>query len=75
MQTKKQSAFESIANIVIGLVTSFVIQLLIYPVLGIPVTLNQNLIITIVFFIVSFIRGYLVRRYFNKKHHGNNNNL
>lgn len=68
MQTKKQSAFESVVNIVIGLITSFLIQLIIYPLLDIPVTLNQNIIITIVFFIASFVRGYFIRRYFNYKH-------
>lgn len=65
-QTKLKSAYESVINIVIGLITSFIIQLLIYPLLGIPVTINQNLIITLTFFIASFIRGYLVRRYFNQ---------
>lgn len=68
MQTKKQSAFESVINIVIGLITSFLIQLVIYPLLNIPVSLNQNIIITVVFFIASFARGYFVRRYFNYKH-------
>lgn len=67
MQTKKQSAIESFTNIIIGLITSFLIQLFIYPILGIPVSIGQNIIITIVFFLASFLRGYLVRRYFNKK--------
>ena len=66
-QSKKQSAFESIVNIVIGLIVSFLIQIVIYPLLEIPVTIKQNIIITIVFFLASFIRGYAVRRYFNKK--------
>lgn len=68
MQTKKQSAVESFVNIVIGLVTSFLIQLVLYPMLNIPVTFGQNIIITLVFFVVSFIRGYLIRRFYNKKH-------
>lgn len=66
-QSKKQSAFESIVNIVIGLAVSFLIQIIIYPLLEIPVTIKQNIIITIVFFLASFIRGYAIRRYFNKK--------
>lgn len=66
-QTKKDSAFESVVNIVVGLITSFIIQLVIYPLLNIEVSINQNVIITFVFFVVSFIRGYLIRRYFNKK--------
>ena len=67
MQTKRTSAIESVVNVVVGLVISFLIQLIIYPVLNIPVTIQQNLIITTVFFIASFIRGYVIRRIFNKK--------
>ena len=67
MQSKKYSIIESVANTVIGLVTSFIIQLIIYPLLDIPVSFNQNIIITLVFFTVSIIRGYLIRRLFNKK--------
>lgn len=66
VQSKQKSMLESFANTTIGLLSSFLIQLLLYPVLGIPVTLNQNIIITIVFFAVSFSRSYLLRRYFNK---------
>ena len=66
MQSKKQSIIESVTNTVIGLVTSFLIQLIIYPLLDIPVSISQNIIITFVFFIVSVLRGYLIRRYFNK---------
>jgi len=66
-QTKKHSAIESITQTIIGLVTSILIQIILYPILGIPVSFKQNVIITIVFFIVSIIRGYFVRRFFNKK--------
>ena len=66
MQTIKNSIFESVTNVVAGLITSFLIQIFIYKWLNIPVTINQNLKITIVFFIVSFVRGYIVRRIFNK---------
>lgn len=65
-QEKKHSLIEAIAGTIIGLLTSFIIQLVIYPVLGIPVSIGQNIIITAVFFIVSICRGYLVRRLFNK---------
>lgn len=65
MQSKKLSLIEAITNTVVGLITSFCIQLLIYPILDIPVTLSQNIIITIVFFIASIIRSYIIRRFFN----------
>jgi len=65
-QKKKHSFIEAVSGTVIGLITSFIIQVVIYPLLNIPVTIGQNIIITTVFFAVSVIRGYLVRRLFNK---------
>jgi hypothetical protein len=65
-QSKRKSAIESIANVIIGLIISFLIQLWIYPFLGLRVSINQNIFITFIFFIVSFIRGYAIRRIFNK---------
>ena len=67
MQSKKNSLIESITQTIIGLFTSIILQMILYPLMGIPVTFKQNIIITIVFFIVSIIRGFIVRRYFNKK--------
>ena len=64
-QSKKHSLIESIANVVVGLVISFLIQLIIYPALNIKVSINQNLFITMVFFLASFFRGYAIRRIFN----------
>lgn len=67
MQSKKHSLIESVTQTVVGLVVSFCIQLVIYPMLNIPVTFSQNVIITTVFFIASIGRGYLIRRIFNRK--------
>lgn len=67
MQSKKQSFLETVIQTFIGLATSILIQMILYPAMGIPVTLSQNVIITIVFFAVSILRGYLVRRFFNKR--------
>lgn len=66
MQSKKLSFIESTVQTFIGLAVSFIIQLIIYPILDIPVTVTQNIIITLVFTIASIVRGYFVRRLFNK---------
>lgn len=66
-QSKKKSFIESITQTLIGLGTSILIQVVLYPLMGIPVTFKQNLIITAVFFIFSIVRGYLVRRLFEKR--------
>jgi len=65
-QTKIQSALESISQTVVGLGISFGIQVVLYPLLNIPVTVKQNILITSVFFFASLIRQYVIRRYFNK---------
>jgi hypothetical protein len=66
-QSKKHSALESITNVVVGLVVSILTQMILFPALNIPVTFNQNLVITLVFFVLSFARGYIIRRIFNNK--------
>jgi hypothetical protein len=65
MQTKKKSIIESLVNTISGLIIGLSIQLLMYPILEIEVTIQQNLLLTSVFFIVSVIRGYIIRRIFN----------
>lgn len=65
-QSKKNSLLESATNVIAGLIISFAIQLVIYPIMDIPVTVKQNVLLTAVFFIASFIRGYVIRRIFNR---------
>lgn len=65
-QKKKHSFIEALAGTIIGLITSFIIQLFLYPFLDISVSIGQNIVITAVFFIASVCRGYFVRRLFNK---------
>jgi len=68
MQTKRQSFVESLANIGIGMGISLIVQIVLYPIMNIEVRFSQNIIITVVFTIVSIARSYFVRRFFNKKH-------
>jgi len=65
MQSKKHSLIESVTNTFVGFIVSLLIQLIIYPTMGIPVTFTQNIIITFIFTLASILRGYMVRRIFN----------
>lgn len=65
-QTNRQSFIEAVSGTIIGLVFSFVIQIIIYPALDIEVSMGQNVLITSIFFVASIVRGYFVRRLFNK---------
>ena len=67
MQTKYQSHLEVIVNNIIGASGGWLIVYFIFPLFD---YLSQSLVATIstiIFFIWSYIRSYLVRRYFNKR--------
>ena len=66
MQTKTLSLIEAITNTLAGLLIAFSVQLVIYPIMNIPVRIDQNIVITLVFTGVSIIRSYIFRRLFNK---------
>ena len=67
MQSKLQSLIESLTNILIGYLTALLSQVLIFPLFDINVTFQDNLMIGLYFTIISLLRSYFVRRYFNKK--------
>lgn len=67
MQSKLESLTEAVINTFIGFVIAFISQLVFFPIVGIDVTLGQNLILTVLFTLVSIVRTYIIRRYFNKK--------
>ena len=67
MQTKKQSLIESLTSTTIGIIIGIVLNLTILPIFGYPVSLSDSLWISIIFTIVSIIRSYIIRRWFNSK--------
>lgn len=67
MQTKIQSLIESFINILIGYITAILSQLLIFPMFDINIPIQDNLLIGLYFTLISLIRSYVIRRYFNKK--------
>ena len=64
-QTKIESLIESLVNILIGYFTALFSQFLIFPLFDINIPISDNLLIGFYFTIISLIRSYLVRRYFN----------
>ena len=65
-QSKIDSLIEALLSTFIGFVVSFTANLTLMPMLGIPVSLSQNFILTVAFTFVSVARSYLVRRFANK---------
>ena len=66
MQTRTQSMIESVTNVLIGYFVAVVSQIVIFPIFGIHVGIVDNLLIGLYFTAVSLVRGYFVRRLFNR---------
>lgn len=67
MQTKLQSLIESGINVLIGYIVAVISQLAIYPLFDVHLSLGDNLIMGLYFTLVSLVRAYFVRRWFNRR--------
>lgn len=68
MQSKYHSILESIFNTLSGLLlATLVMTFFIAPRYNLPTSVMDNLEINLIFTFISIVRGYLWRRYFNKK--------
>ena len=68
MQTRRQSIIETAVSVTIGYMVALASQIAIFPLFGIHATLSDNLLIGAWFTVISVIRGYAVRRFFNWMH-------
>ena len=64
-QSRRHSALEAVANVVIGFVVAVLGQLVIFHVLAIPVAWEQNVVIGVWFTGLSLTRSYGLRRLFD----------
>ena len=67
MQTKKQSLIESITNVAIGYIVAVISNAAILPLFGVNLAFSDSMLIAVWFTVISVIRGYAVRRWFNKR--------
>jgi hypothetical protein len=65
MQKKRHSLIEALVSTGVGYGIGFTTQIVSFHLLGIPVSLAQNILLGIIFTFVSVARGYGIRRLFN----------
>ena len=65
-QSKFHSFIEACTTVGSGMIVALAIQLLIFPLYDIDITLFQNVQIVMILTVTSIIRVYIVRRCFNK---------
>ena len=63
-QGKKGSLVESIIQVLTGWGVAIITQLIVYPLMGIEVSILQNINLSLIFIFVGFIKQYYVRRLF-----------
>lgn len=68
MQTRKQSLTEATLSTFLAFYISVYAASVVYPLFGFHSTPSQNFWITLIFTVISFIRSYLTRRFFNWLH-------
>ena len=72
MQSRLQSLLESFVNVAIGYLVALGAQLLVFPLFNIHIPLRDNVLIGVIFTVVSIVRSYGVRRLFNYLHRSKN---
>ena len=65
MQSKKDSLIESLTSTTIGWLIGVILNLTVLPLFDYNITVVDSLWVSLIFTVVSVIRGYLIRRYFN----------
>lgn len=66
-QSKIESLIETIINTAIGYLVALASQLIVFPMVGIDVSISTNLEIGAWFTVISVVRGYVIRRWFNAR--------
>lgn len=73
-QTKLGSIAESAANIVVGFAINFTANLIVFPLFGYHITAGQAFWVGVIFTMISLMRSYVLRRWFNGLRFGHHAN-
>lgn len=68
-QTRLGSLIEAVFNTAIGFTISLVANPLIFPLFGFHITVGGNLMMGMIYTVISVARSYVIRRFFNAKLH------
>ena len=63
-QSRTSSLHEALTNLMFGFLLAFLMQGALYPAIGIVTTPQTDLLIAVIFTLLSLVRSYLVRRAF-----------
>lgn len=67
MQSKKESLIETLTSVFVGWLIGVILNLTVLPLFNYNITVTDSLWVSLIFTAISVIRGYLIRRYFNRR--------
>lgn len=67
-QTRTQSAVEAVTNVAVGYLINITANFLIFPLFGWDITLGQNVLMGVFYTVISLVRSYSLRRFYNWRH-------
>jgi len=65
-QSRWMSLVEAVTNVLVGYGVAVATQWVVFPLFGLHATLQDNLVIGLIFMAVSLVRSYLLRRAFEE---------
>ncbi len=68
-QSRRMSLLEAITNVALGYGIAVVTQVAVFPLFGLYVSLSDNLMISVIFSMVSIARSFAIRRIFETLRH------
>lgn len=66
-QSRRESAIEAIQNIIVGYTVNMLANFAIFPLFGWSISLEQNILLGVIYTAISFVRSYALRRFNNWK--------
>ena len=67
MQSKRQSLIETLTSVFVGWLIGVILNMLVLPLFDYNITVVDSLLVSLIFTVISVVRGYLIRRFFNSK--------
>ena len=67
-QTRKQSMFEACMNVAVGFSINMALNFAVFPLFGWHISALQNIQLGVIYTVVSIVRSYCLRRFFNHQH-------
>ena len=67
MQSKRESMIETLTSVFVGWLIGVILNLTILPLFNYNITVVDSLWVSLIFTVISVVRGYFIRRFFNLK--------